>query len=450
MGFDAHFREFASFLDGVGLPAEWSPYFHRPDRDNEAIDPATRDSRGGTATPGTHQNRTRPGTPFSSWLPSAPTGNRITEALPDTSKSLAHHHANFKPRLTPKQDPRSVDTDSQPYRISEDQRLRLNASIETFRDVLDPTFKFPSRHALTRYVTSFFEGFHSHMPFIHTPTLRMSEHSVELILGIAAIGAQYCFEHRMSEKLFHAGKAVLMQRLARESDRFGPKTGSFLHLHSLSPHRRGPAATHDRDWGSWEPIETVRALIALMGYATWEPSAELVQEAFALQALLAQVLRALGLHEDGLPQLLPADQATPQQAAWHAWVRQESVRRAKLVAFSFMHTHTIAYNVYPVLRSNEVGLRLPCSTGEWKAQTAQQWQAARREAGKQQLFFQDALSLLLRNTDGTAPLDPIPTPLGNYMLLHGLLQRIYMVRDLSLPVMDHSASLPSEEVDKLE
>ena len=46
--------------------------------------------------------------------------------------------------------------------------------------------------------------------------------------------------------------------------------------------------------------------------------------------------------------------------------------------------------------------------------------------------------------------DPIPTPLGNYLLLNGLLQRIYLVRDLSLPIMDHSASLPVEEVDKLE
>lgn len=351
-------------------------------------------------------------------------------------------------QLTPNQDPRSVDIESQPYRVSEDQRLRLNALVETFRDVIDPDFKFPSRHALTRYMTSFFEGFHSHMPFIHAPTWRISEHSIEFVLGIAAIGAQYCFEHRMSEKLFHAGKAILMQRLARESDKFGPKSGSFLHVHHLSAPRRESRATQDRDWGSWEPIETVRALIALMGFATWEPSAQLVQEAFALQALLAQVLREIGLHEDDLPQL-PADQ-TALQATWNAWVQQESVRRAKLIAFSFMHTHSIAYNVYPVLRSNEVGLRLPCSTGEWKAQSAQQWQTARRETGKQQLFFQDALSLLLRNTDGTAPLDPIPTPLGNYMLLHGLLQRIYIVRDLSLPVMDHSASLPSEEVDKLE
>ncbi|KAK2051947.1 hypothetical protein LY76DRAFT_366205 [Colletotrichum caudatum] len=429
VGFDAHFREFANFLDGVGLPAEWSPYFHGPDRENEVAGSTVKDSREGTATPAARNSRTRPGTPFSSWLPSAPTGNRISEALPDTSH-------------------RPIDTESQPYRISEEHRFRLNASIETFRDLLDPNFKFPSRHALTRYMTSFFEGFHSHMPFIHTPTWRVSEHSLELILGLAAVGAQYCFEHRMSERLFRAGKIILLERLVHESNKFGTKAGSSLSIHSVSPQRRGSRVIPERDWGSWEPVETVRALIALMGYATWEPKVSLMQEAFALQALLAQVLREIGLHEENESEL--AAEKNPPQAAWQSWIRQESTRRAKLIAFSFMHTHSIAYNVYPVLRSNEVGLRLPCSTGEWKAQTACQWQNARRETGKQQLFFQDALSLLLRKTDGTAPVDPIPTPLGNYILLHGLLQRIYIVRDLSLPVMDHSASLPSEEVDKLE
>ncbi|TDZ23648.1 hypothetical protein Cob_v003574 [Colletotrichum orbiculare MAFF 240422] len=429
VGFDEHFREFASFVEGIGLPPEWSPYFHGPDRDQEGDESGMRHSREETATPGPCGNRTRPGTPFSSWLPSAPTGNRISESLPGAV-------------------PRSADSEAQPYRVSDEQRSRLSAAIETFRDILDPNFKFPSRHALTRYLTSYFEGFHSHMPYLHTPTWRLFDHSLELILGLAAVGAQYCFEHRMSERLFRAGKAILMERLVQESGRFGPKTGSLLHMHSLSPQRRDSRSLLERDWGTWEPIETVRALIALMGYATWEPKVSLVQEAFALQALLAQVLREIGLREEDEPH--DAVEQTTLHADWHAWIRQESARRTKLVAFSFMHTETIAYDVYPVLRSNEVGLRLPCSTGEWKAATATQWQTARSDAGKPQLFLQDALSLLLRNTDGTAPLDPIPTPLGNYMLLHGLLQRIYIVRDLSLPVMDHSASLPSEEVDKLE
>jgi transcription factor-like protein len=189
-----------------------------------------------------------------------------------------------------------------------------------------------------------------------------------------------------------------------------------------------------------------------MGYATWEPKVSLLQEALTLQGLLAQVLRDIGLSETNEEEPdLTFDQHNPPQAAWQSWVDRESTRRPKRIAFSFLHTHSLAYNVYPVLRSNEVNLRLPCSTREWKAMTPQQWLDARRDTPKEQLYFQDALSMLLKKADGgTSALDPLPTPLANYLLLHGLLQRIYIVRDLSLPVMDPSAALPAEEVDKLE
>jgi hypothetical protein len=243
--------------------------------------------------------------------------------------------------------------------------------------------------------------------------------------------------------MFRAGRAILLERLLQKKDAFGPKTRASLGMQSqvCSPDGAGHI-------DPWEPIDSVRALINLMAFATWEPKVHLVQDAFSLQGLLAQVLRDLGLEEDGLPKdTLPN---TSIHAAWLSWVERESVRRAKLIAFSFIHVHSIAYNVYPALRTNELHLRLPCETKEWKAPSAQLWQAAHREVSKQQLYFQEALSLLLRTRDSAVPLDPIPTALGNYLLLHGLLQRIYIVRDLSLPIMDSSASLPVEEVDKLE
>jgi hypothetical protein len=333
----------------------------------------------------------------------------------------------------------------------------LNRSLDVFRHVLDPDFKLPSRHALTRYVTSYFEGFHTHMVFMHVHTWRVLDNPLELVLSIATIGAQYCFEHRNAERLFLAGRAVLLERLRQEGDKFGPKTRSALSIWQgratsgqASPRRLSRTRPFDEEeCGPWEPIDTIRALINLMGYATWEPKEWLVQEAFALQGLLAQALRDLGLEEEQ-QELRGTSDFTSLQASWLAWVRQESVRRTKLIAFSFIHIHSVAYNVYPVLRSNEIRLRLPCSTKEWKAPTARQWQSARREVETQQLPFQEALSILLRNEDSSVPLNPIPTPLGNYLLLHGLLQRIYLVRDLSLPIMDQSASLPAEEVDKLE
>lgn len=346
-------------------------------------------------------------------------------------------------------DTRSTDPDTQPFKVTDEQHARLVSSLEAASNILEEGFRFPSRHALTRYITSFFEGFHSHMPFIHCPTWRILDHSLELILGMSAIGAQYCFEHKSSSRLFFAGKAILMERLARESHQFGPRTASFL---SLNSPKNLPMAQIEH--APWEPIETVRALITLMGYATWEPKPSMVQEAFALQGLLAQVLRDTGLDDEECSSSLPSvsnhGDSTTVHSRWLAWVDQEARRRSKLIAFSFLHTHSIAYNVYPVLRSNEMKLRLPCSTKEWKATTAAQWQSAAAEVRKPQLYFQDALSLLLKNRNCAAPLDPIPTSLGNYVLLHGLLQRIHIVRDLSLPLMNDSAALPEEEVEKLE
>lgn len=82
-GFD-HFREFANFLDGVGLPAEWSPYFHGPDPENDLLDPELRDPRPDATDMAAHDGRA--GTPFSYWLPSAPEKSKLAEGQPENSK----------------------------------------------------------------------------------------------------------------------------------------------------------------------------------------------------------------------------------------------------------------------------------------------------------------------------------------------------------------------------
>ncbi|TLS26275.1 hypothetical protein PpBr36_04893 [Pyricularia pennisetigena] len=458
LGVDVQFRDFAHFLDGMGLRAEWSPYLHTggsgADGDGEHVDDdmdaeSCQSPDDGHATVMTGQVPARPDpragarTPFATWLPSAPTASRMTATLQELA-------------------PRPLNADAHPLRVTEEQRTHLLTSLEDLRSVLpDTSFRIPSRHALTRYVTSFFEGFHSHMPFIHLPTWRILDHPLELILSITAVGAQYCFEHRVAERLFFAGKAIALHRLQL-------RRGSGSHWTS-----GGKEGKDDED----DRTEMVRALVTLMGFATWEPKVSLVREAFALQTVLAQLLRESGISHDPVQDVSNTtatnspdgvDDGEDEDKAWREWVRQESARRSKLISFSFLHTHSIAYDVYPVLRSNEVGLRLPCSTPEWKAPTAAAWCRARAEVVKEQLFFQEALGQLLRhsstNTNSSnggsssgastppQPLDPIPTPLGNYLLLHGLLQRIHILRDLSLPTLSSSPSspLPPDEVDKLE
>lgn len=251
------------------------------------------------------------------------------------------------------------------------------------------------------------------------------------------IGAQYRFEHRNAERLFHVSKAVLYERMSRDSRLTGYSAPLAVSQYSDDGQgaRRAAISTSRQ-------MEVIRCLLVLMSYATWE-RAGLVQEAFQIQAQLVQHIRDAGLTE---PYIDP--RATSQD--WYEWADQESVRRTKLISFCFIHIHSVAYNVYPSLRSSEIHMRLPCSTKEWTANNAVEWEAAQRDRGPQQLFFQDALTLLLQKSRSTVPLEPIPAPLGNYMLLHGLLQRIHIVSELSLPNGNHSTTLPTEELNKIE
>lgn len=327
----------------------------------------------------------------------------------------------------------------------------MAASLDEFRHII-PDFVLPSRHTLTRYLTSFFEGFHSHLPFIHVPTLRINDRAPELVLGFFTVGAQYRFEHHNAERLFYTAKAIMLERMSREphiplSATYNSITVQLPGSHPL--HHPGqnillqPPEPASRII-AWRQIESIRTLLTLMGYASWEAKPELVQEALGMQSMLVRCLRDFGLTEN----VTVAPRHSPLQ--WHEWAEEESIRRTRLISFCFVHVHSIAYNIYPMLRSSEVHLRLPCSTKEWKASTASEWEFAQKEAGSQQLFFQDALALLLQQSRTNVVLQPIPAPLGNYILLHGLLQRIHLVSELSLPARDPAYSLPTEELNRLE
>jgi len=255
-----------------------------------------------------------------------------------------------------------------------------------------------------------------------------------------AIGAQYRFEHRNAERIFHVAKAILHERMSRDSRiasqaAYSMPMGVHPYTHNGSD-GNGAVSTMPRQ------MEVISCLLVLMSYATWE-RAGLVQEAFQLQGQLVQHLRDVGLTE-------PHSGPRAQVLDWYEWAGQESIRRTKLISFCFIHIHSVAYNVYPSLRSSEIHLRLPCSTREWTANSASEWEAAQRDRGPQQLFFQDALTFLLQKSRSATPVEPIPAPLGNYILLHGLLQRIHIVSELSLPNGNYSASLPTEELNKIE
>ena len=243
---------------------------------------------------------------------------------------------------------------------------------------------------------------------------------------MAAAGAQYCFERRSSDRLFRVAKAIVFERLRQEEGHFGPQTLGLVASNYAHTPEAVPIAQRT---GPWVPLDMAKTLLTLVGFATCERR-DLLQQAFCLRGLLVQTLRDIGLREENIN----TTGFTSRSAMWDQWIQLESARRTKLVAFCYINVHSIAYNLHPLLWSSELHLRLPCCTPQWQASSAAQWSALRRDNKEDQMPFQQALSVLLQGPTGIGTVQPIPSPIGNYVLLHALLQRIHIVRELSFPM----------------
>lgn len=316
--------------------------------------------------------------------------------------------------------------------MTEEHRSQLLVHLSTLPPTISK-FKIPSRHAISRYITAFFGGFHSHFPFIHAPTFKPSTSPLELTLAMAAAGAQYCFERKSAERLFRVSKAIVLERLRQDSEWVRNKASYFsaqtLAMVSSNSHHNLTSKPDSRPAEPWSPLDLAKTLLILVGFATWERT-HLLQDAFSLRNLLIQILRDVGLREERKP----SHESNSPSVRWDQWMQRESARRTKLVAFCYVNVHSIAYNTYPLLWSSEMHLKLPCCTPLWQATSAAQW-AAQREGKENQMLFQEALGKLLQGTTTIDQVRPIPSPIGNYILLHALLQRIHVIRELSVPTI---------------
>ncbi|CAJ0544975.1 Ff.00g084850.m01.CDS01 [Fusarium sp. VM40] len=238
----------------------------------------------------------------------------------------------------------------------------------------------------------------------------------DFILALAALGAQQRYERHVSLLLYRAAKATALRRLY--STRLNSQEGACM------PELDWPATI----------VQSASTLLTLIVFASWSANAEVVNEAFELHSPLIFWLR-----QDSR---VYKDEIMSQD--WCTWARAETRIRIKLMAFCFFNLHTIAYNHQPVLLWHEVNLKLPCTVREWHATESFQWLLARQEVTNEQRPFLESLEVLLRSDTGMSQIHPAPSPFGNYVLLHGLLQRIHLVRQLAI-----APTLQEEDVTEL-
>ncbi|KAJ5089703.1 hypothetical protein N7532_008387 [Penicillium argentinense] len=316
-----------------------------------------------------------------------------SEETPSTaSSSVLPRHGAHLPSLQP-EGYQTTAKARQPtgfVPVTTECRDNILGLLQSFANVV-PNPSLPSRHALSRCLTGYLMGFHDHYPIVHKPTLDVDSMGLPLFLSMAALGARYSREPDTSMRLYQIAKPVTLEHFRRVF-----QTGSLPAVN----------AADDTD-----TLETIQALLMLISVSSWFVDNPPYHEALSIRSLMATLLR-----KDGLNRLPEHD------GSWASWIRRESVKRTKLIVFCFFNIHTIVFDIPPVILTEEVCLDLPCTEREWQASTPEQWQAARSQSlGEPK--FQDALSALF------APTSPMEgfSSLGGYVLIHALLQDIWLI-----------------------
>ncbi|KAL2865662.1 FTFMHR domain-containing protein [Aspergillus lucknowensis] len=444
-------QDFTVFLESVGLSSDWDS--------------------------GVFSSVEEPILPSGPPMESKPAVREISRLGPDvmsdprTATDEAPSFSNFGSRL-PSLQPETHDVDDRlafsdegprpAWDIPNFDRQVFIQKLDEFAHVLPKGFVPPSRHALSRFFAGYINGLNEHLPFIHVPTLSVAKCSPELTLALAAAGSHYRFENNRGIDLFHAAKAILLERLRRRDSKQVPcPTWNFLSpssgFHnsggssttSNSPyqqHQHQPHLLYPVDPSGYAPedsdahMEVIKTFLLLTIFASWERHPELLREILSLQSTLARLVREHGLSE-------PTIGLDPNN--WEEWVRRECSRRTKLIVYCFFNLHSIMYNIPPLILNAELNLNMPYSHDVWKATNAAQWRRLLRSRPNSEVSFQEAFTKLFlkSNITSAAPI----SPLGNYILIHALIQQIFFARQLCLSAPNlHGTSLRPEDLNVLD
>ncbi|KEF51298.1 uncharacterized protein A1O9_12648 [Exophiala aquamarina CBS 119918] len=408
------------------------------------------------------ESLTQTGDPFPTTEP--PVHPRPTQALDQQEDSSSFSRFGSRlPSLQPEESPSAPQNEQYPQKalsdLNTEDRQAVAGKLAEFSHAVPTNFQLPSRLALSRYLAGYVNGFHEHLPFLHIPTVSVHNCCIELILAMAAVGAQYCFEGQKGVELFHVSQSIAMQRIRQRDARLANShrtsdsssqypgrtrtseiltTGETPRSGSISG-CLGLPSQPDSDSGAQKEdlIQTAQALLLLMAMATWAKHREILREALAIQSVLATLVRDDGFKSPPMS----------EDISWPEWIRRETTKRTKFIVFCFFNLHTIVYNIPSLILASEVDLDLPCNASEFKASTATKWKEL-RSRGSPEVSFQVAIHRLFSRSGNDA--NTYNSSLGNYVLVHALLQHIFFVRQISRYRLDYGGELRADDVAAIE
>ncbi|KAE8151438.1 hypothetical protein BDV25DRAFT_171465 [Aspergillus avenaceus] len=340
-----------------------------------------------------------PGAPL---FPTAESQHQLHGSLPGSSTLDPSLFDEFTSTLPSFDLSQTTKNRKEPWKVTQDDWDCLLIEVRNFGSTIPQGFVLPSRHTLTRYISTYLAGFHRHLPFIHIPTFSITECPVELLFAMATIGAVSAFDTNNAIKLFRTGLSISRERIRRRKEQ--RRGDMFLSESTLREQSDG-----------FDPLPLAQALLILMAMATWGNSEFVYDEAVEIQNILVYFVRTEKL-------LAPQ---VPRGSSWGIWIQEEGFRRTVVIIFCFLIFHTIVYDTPPPILNSELNIRLPSPERDWEAQTEEEWQKARSNHGTEPDFQSMLASLFSSETRDTHEQS---SSLGGYTLILALIQHIYFLR----------------------
>ena len=296
----------------------------------------------------------------------------------------------------------------------------------------------PSTQDLQRYVLSYVQGFHPHLPFIHIPSIPfdsavkfyhhwLSESPLPpidlegtngeglLTLAMAAIGALYENNIGASKEIFDVVQGVVYPYLDGD---WSTQTSAGTRTHHTSnlPLNKIPLSlvqvillTVIYGFNNAESscVESANAHCALLiglarsiGFtqASYATSRELSSSAECSIPVKEDETKSIGNNADEKPwNRSPEHKPEEIQSQWHRWKLAEGWKRTMYALFIVSSLLGSGSNRAPALTNSEVKLDLPSDEELWIANSVEEWTAlgGANKAFQRAISFASALSFLL-------------------------------------------------------
>ena len=268
----------------------------------------------------------------------------MINSLPATATTTPGQNSPFDPLTGPqspaehRKSPKSMhlaSTLQTPQVRSDDER---NVILDNIRSndserAIPESFRLPNLASLNRYMATYFNLFHHHLPFLHPASFEPTQVSPPLLLAVLSIGALYAFDQDHAY-ILHIGSKVLVNQFLQNKENFSSRKC---------------------------PLWTMQSSLLNMIFASWSGDPKGLEWACSIKSLLANMVA--GNRYELKLRTEARDGAQPTRAEW---VEDEGCRRTYYAVYIFFGLLTLTYNHTPAIGFNEFeDLKLPSTEALW-------------------------------------------------------------------------------------